>query len=83
MLHQFICFLNELYFTFISHLFFRLDIDGFSFAAKMHLALLKIFPVRVPAQVTYRNRERSDSDGNCDHVLLQLLSSRKADAAGY
>lgn len=49
MLHQFMCFLNELYFAFISHLFFRLDIGGFSSAAKMHLALKKIFPVLVPS----------------------------------
>lgn len=44
------CFLNELYFAFISHLFFRLDIGGFSSAAKMHLALKKIFPVLVPSR---------------------------------
>lgn len=82
-LHQFMCFLHELYFTFISHLFFRLDIDGFSFAAKMHLALWKTFPAQVPAQVTYRICERSDHGGNSDHTLLQLLRGRKADTAGY
>lgn len=50
MLHQFMCFLNELYFTFISHLFFRLDIGSFSSAAKMHLARKQIFPVLVPSR---------------------------------
>lgn len=66
------CFLNELYFTFITHLFFRLDTDSFSFSAKMHLA-----------QVTYRNCERSTAMETCDHIPLQLLSGRKADTAVY
>lgn len=46
----------------------------------MHFALKKIFPVLIPSQ-WLTETVRSDSDGNCGHVLPQLLSSRNTDVA--
>lgn len=59
------------------------DIGGFSSAAKMHLALKKIFPVLVPSLWLTETVRDQTAKGNCDHVLLQLLNSRKADADSY
>lgn len=56
-------FLNELYFTFLSHLFFRVDVGGFSSGAKMYLAP-NVFPV---LGLSCRDHEREDSFGDCDH----------------